>query len=141
VVNRTESRAHALVSEFCASSGHTRLDAGGNAAAASSPGWDLVINATASGLQDAAPDLPDGVYAPGALAYDMVYGSHPTPFMREAAQAGARSADGLGMLVEQAAESFRIWRGVMPDTAPVLTTLRAALAQESTASDASAGIR
>src|SRR5690606_1072224 len=85
VVNRTESRAHALVSEFCASSGHTRLDAGGNAAAASSPGWDLVINATASGLQDAAPDLPDGVYAPGALAYDMVYGSQPTPFMREAA--------------------------------------------------------
>lgn len=141
VVNRTEARAHELVADFAALAGRTVLDAGGNGAAASATGWDLVINATASGLQDAAPALPEGIYAPGALAYDMVYGSVPTPFMREAMQAGANAADGLGMLVEQAAESFRIWRGVMPDTAPVLSAMRAALTESSTATDTVAGKR
>lgn len=141
VVNRTEARAHELVADFAPAAGSTVLDAGGNAAAADGADWDLVINATASGLHDAAPDLPDGIYAPGALAYDMVYGSQATPFMRDAMQAGARAADGLGMLVEQAAESFRIWRGVMPDTAPVLSAMRAALTEASTATDAAAGTR
>lgn len=89
--------------------------------------FDLVINATAASLADEAPPLPDGLYATGALAYDMMYGPEPTAFLRQAARQGAaRLADGLGMLVEQAAESFLLWRGVRPDTAPVLAALRTA---------------
>lgn len=130
VVNRTASRAHDLVQAFGEAAGDTRLDAAGNDGAATPQGWDVVINATASGLYDAAPELAGHLYADGALAYDMVYASMPTPFMRQAAQAGARTADGLGMLVEQAAESFHIWRGVMPRTAPVLAVLRAELDAE-----------
>jgi shikimate dehydrogenase len=71
------------------------------------------------------PALPDDIFAPGALAYDMVYG-RPTPFLELARAAGVRAADGLGMLVEQAAESFYVWRGVRPATAGVITSLRAA---------------
>ena len=87
-----------------------------------------MVNATASGLQDAAPDLPAGLYAEGAAAYDMMYGAQPTAFMRQArADGAALTADGLGMLVGQAAESFFIWHGVRPDPAPVLAALREAL--------------
>jgi shikimate dehydrogenase len=85
--------------------------------------FDIVINATSAGLSDAMPPLPRGVFAPGALAYDMVYGKR-TPFMRFATDERARAADGLGMLVEQAAESFFIWRGVRPETKPVIDLLR-----------------
>ena len=85
--------------------------------------FDIVINATSAGLTGDLPPLPDGVFAPGALAYDMVYGK-ATPFLGFAAQRGARAVDGLGMLVEQAAESFFIWRGVRPSTAPVIRALR-----------------
>lgn len=87
--------------------------------------FDLVINATSAGLSDAMPHLPDSVFAAGALAYDMVYGK-TTPFLRFAQEHGARVADGTGMLVEQAAESFFIWRGVRPRTAPVIELLRMA---------------
>jgi shikimate dehydrogenase len=87
--------------------------------------FDLVINATSAGLEGAMPPLPPGVFAPGALAYDMVYGRR-TPFMEFAGRRAVRAADGLGMLVEQAAESFFIWRGVRPDTAPVIAKLRKA---------------
>ena len=69
------------------------------------------------------PELPENLFAPGALAYDMVYGK-TTPFMQFAQARGVRVADGLGMLVEQAAESFCIWRGVRPATAPVMELLR-----------------
>ena len=86
--------------------------------------FDIVINATSSGLTDEMPPLPHGIFAPGALAYDMMYGRE-TPFMKFAHEHGAAViADGLGMLVEQAAESFCIWRGVRPDTAPVIAALR-----------------
>ena len=86
--------------------------------------FDVVINATSTGLSDEMPPLPPGIFAPGALAYDMMYGRE-TPFMKFAREQGAAIvADGLGMLVEQAAESFFIWRGVRPDTAPVLARLR-----------------
>ena len=99
------------------------------ASVAVADGWNLVINATASGLQNAAPDLPSGLYADGAAAYDMMYGAQPTAFMRQAeADGAALTADGLGMLVGQAAESFTIWHGVRPDPAPVLAALREALA-------------
>jgi shikimate dehydrogenase len=89
--------------------------------------FDLVVNATSASLAGELPPLPPGVFAPGALAYDMMYGRDETPFLAFARGEGAAAlADGLGMLVEQAAESFFIWRGVRPDTAPVLTLLRQA---------------
>src|SRR5690606_1010894 len=91
-------------------------------------GWDLVINATASSLHDDVPELPwEGLWRPDGWAYDMMYGTQPTPFLRLAQGGGAAVADGLGMLVEQAAESFRLWRGVSPATAPVLDALRRTL--------------
>lgn len=87
--------------------------------------FDVVINATSSSLQGEVPPLPDGLFARDALAYDMMYGKEPTPFLAFAAAQGAgRGADGLGMLVEQAAESFLLWRGVRPHTAPVIALLR-----------------
>jgi shikimate dehydrogenase len=86
--------------------------------------YDLVINATSCGLKDELPPLPDGLFKPGALAYDMMYGRE-TPFLAYARKQGAAQvADGLGMLVEQAAEAFYIWRGVRPQTAPVIAALR-----------------
>ena len=86
--------------------------------------FDLVINATSMSLQGELPPLPADAFAPGALAYDMMYGKRPTPFLAFAASHGARTSDGLGMLVEQAAESFLMWRGMRPDTAPVIALLR-----------------
>ena len=89
--------------------------------------FDLVVNATASSLQGEVPPLPPGIFAEGATAYDMMYGTEPTAFLMFAvAQGAARVADGLGMLVEQAAESFFLWRGVRPSTAPVIALLRGA---------------
>ena len=81
--------------------------------------FDIVINATSAGLTDSQLPLPASIFAPGALAYDMMYG-RVTPFMAFAHQHGASVVDGLGMLIEQAAEAFYLWRGVRPDTAPVI---------------------
>ena len=86
--------------------------------------FDLVINATSASLQAELPPLPAQAFTPGALAYDMMYGATPTPFLAYAAQHGAKTSDGFGMLVEQAAESFMLWRGVRPETAPVIAMLR-----------------
>jgi len=87
--------------------------------------FDVIVNATSASLAGEAPRLPSGIFAPGALAYDMMYSSLDTPFMAWARGQGATQVcDGLGMLVEQAAESFFVWRGVRPDTAPVLAMLR-----------------
>ena len=130
IVNRTAARALELAEGWreTGAEPQTRVTAGGLADAALPGGWNLVVNATASGLQDAAPDLPAGLYAEGAAAYDMMYGAQPTAFMRQAGADGAAlTADGLGMLVGQAAESFFIWHGVRPDPAPVLAALREAL--------------
>ncbi len=87
--------------------------------------FDVVINATSAGLSDAALPLPDHVFADTALAYDMLYGRE-TAFMAQARRLNVCVADGLGMLVEQAAEAFWLWRGVRPDTAPVMAALRQA---------------
>ena len=87
--------------------------------------FDVVINATSSSLQGELPPLPQTVFAPAALAYDMMYGKGLTPFLQFAqANGAAHLADGLGMLVEQAAESFFLWRGVHPQTLPVITFLK-----------------
>jgi shikimate dehydrogenase len=87
--------------------------------------FDLIINATSAGLANAELSLPANLFAPGGLAYEMLYG-HETPFMRHAKTANAQVVGGLGMLVEQAAEAFYVWRGVRPNTAPVLKALRGA---------------
>ncbi len=87
--------------------------------------FEVVINATSSGLDDEAPALPESIVAEGATAFDMVYGAEPTPFLRWAKDHGAyRLRDGLGMLVEQAAASFELWRRIRPATEPVIEALR-----------------
>ena len=124
VANRTPEKALALVAHF---QKFARLAVRGMSAQPTRQldgcQFDLVINATSAGLSGEMPALPSGIFATGALAYDMVYGRH-TPFMKFAAAQGARAADGLGMLVEQAAAAFFIWRGVRPDTAPVIAMLK-----------------
>ena len=124
IANRTVAKAEALSTLFAARAGDCVLDACGFDALAGRR-FDLVINATAASLADELPPLPPRLYAEGALAYDMMYGRDPTRFMHAAlADGAARVADGLGMLVEQAAESFALWRGVRPDSGPVLAALR-----------------
>ncbi|MEJ2642504.1 MAG: shikimate dehydrogenase [Desulfosarcinaceae bacterium] len=87
--------------------------------------FDLVINGTAAGLQGEVPAIPHGVLAKGGWCYDMLYGRQETPFQHWGREHhAARSLDGLGMLVEQAAESFNLWRGILPETAPVIALLR-----------------
>ena len=124
VANRTLERAERLREHFA------RLDPRGAAiravpySALDGLEFDLVVNATSAGLADAMPPLPPSIFGGGALAYDMVYGK--TPFLDFARARSVRAADGLGMLVEQAAESFYVWRGVRPETAPVIAMLRSA---------------
>ncbi len=90
--------------------------------------FDIVINATSASLSDQSLPLPPGGFAAGCLAYDMMYAKGDTPFMAQARGEGAACcADGLGMLVEQAAEAFFIWRGMRPETATLLSELRTAL--------------
>jgi shikimate dehydrogenase len=87
--------------------------------------FDLIVNGTAAGLQGDVPAIPAGCLADGGWVYDMMYGSEPTAFVRWGQSHGAAKAlDGLGMLVEQAAESFFLWRGAQPDTAAVIEALR-----------------
>ncbi len=87
--------------------------------------FDLIINATSVGLDGGVPTIPRDCLAVGGWTYDMLYGDAPTPFLRWGREQGAaRALDGLGMLVEQAAESFFLWRGVHPSTAPVIARLR-----------------
>lgn len=115
IANRTLSRAQALAARHgVAACGYGELEG---------QIFDIVVNATSAGLANEAPKLPRSAFKAGALAYDMVYG-RDTPFLAQARAAGARAADGLGMLVEQAAESFLVWRGVRPDTRAILERLR-----------------
>ena len=132
IVNRTAAKASELVSQFgeAARSAGCRLS-GGSAAAIEPGAYDVIINATAGSLDAALPECDDGAFGSGTLAYDMMYGAQPTVFMQHAQALGARAADGLGMLVEQAAESFYLWRGVRPEGAPVLAELRRMLAAPS----------
>jgi len=119
IANRTPAKAAALARRFDGA----RVQARAYEALGEAP-FDIVINATSAGLAGKAPPVPRGAFRPGTLAYDMVYG-RDTPFLAMARAAGAEAQDGSGMLAEQAAESFLLWRGVRPDTAAVRAALRA----------------
>lgn len=120
IANRSQSNALALAQHFSSSSvplsvsTFEQLDRS----------FDVIINATSASLDSALPPLPDLIFSPETLAYDMMYSARPTIFMQYAMQSGAQVRDGLGMLVEQAAESFHVWRGVRPETASVYQWLR-----------------
>lgn len=123
VANRTPERAHALVTSY---------DASANLAACGlkdlgDASFDLILNATAAGLSDSPMNLPASILdVERTVCYDLMYGAD-TAFLAWARQAGCtRVCDGLGMLVEQAAESFELWHGVRPDTEPVRDRLRSA---------------
>ena len=116
VLNRTRATAEALVAAF----GVPQLALHAPGAGA----YDVVLNATSAGLSGAGVDIPADTVDARTFAYDLSYGAAARPFLAWASAAGAKGVrDGLGMLVEQAAESFRLWRGVMPDTAPVIRML------------------
>jgi len=121
IANRTLSRARELARRFTSfgtitAVGFDQLEA---------KPFDLILNATAAGLKGEIPPLPDGLVARGGCCYDLMYGDQPTPFVRWGRAQGAKlSTDGLGMLVEQAAEAYLIWRGKRPDTRPIIALLR-----------------
>ena len=122
IANRTAERAAALAAAFS----DLGTVAGGGLDAVAGQRFDVVINGTAASLGGGTLALPESLQVDGGFAYDLVYAREPTPFMRWATDhAAAGTADGLGMLVEQAAESFYVWRGVRPETAPVIAALRA----------------
>lgn len=133
IVNRTAAKARELAnrSDF-AELAHflgCRFDGGSyeDLANLDDHPFDVVINATSASLSGDLPPLPAGIFAADSLAYDMMYGQGDTPFMAFARQHGAaRVADGLGMLVEQAAEAFNVWRGIRPASAALLASLRGA---------------
>jgi shikimate dehydrogenase len=121
IANRTVNRAQALAKQFGRDLNAACITACGFDAA-NTP-FDLVINATAASLAGELPPLSPRIFTDTTLAYDMMYG-RDTPFLGFARAQGANTADGLGMLVEQAAEAFYVWRGVRPDTTPVIAGLR-----------------
>ncbi|MDN5843151.1 MAG: shikimate dehydrogenase [Alcaligenaceae bacterium] len=121
LVNRTADKAHAILGD--------RAQAGvleaGPIAQAEGGAFDVVIHATFAGLTGGEVLMPEGIFAPGALAYDLSYDDQDTPFITDARRAGASQlSDGLGMLVAQGAESYQIWRGVRPEMLSVLNMLR-----------------
>ena len=121
IANRTPQKALALAESFAAQG---PVQGGGYDEAVGEP-FDIVVNATSASLAGVVPPLPRGTFARDALAYDMVYGERARSFAESAKAAGAATvADGVGMLVAQAAESFLLWRGVRPDTTPVIEMLR-----------------
>ncbi|WP_136066537.1 shikimate dehydrogenase [Modicisalibacter radicis] len=122
IANRTAGKARQLAEDFADLGAIT-----GDGFDGITGPFDLVINGTSASLAGDLPPLPDALFAEGGLAYDMMYGAEPTVYLRWAAERGARTVDGLGMLIEQAAESFWLWRGVRPDTAAVRERLRRSL--------------
>ena len=117
IANRTKERADEVVARFA----QARLVARTFAELAEQAAFDVIINATSAGLKGEASPFPASLVGPKSFCYDLVYSSSDTPFVAWAKEHGAaRAAQGWGMLVEQAAESFSIWRGVRPDTKPLL---------------------
>jgi shikimate dehydrogenase len=124
IANRSADKAQELADAFA----DLASIAAGSFGETAGQGFDVLINATSASLSGMALPLPTGIFAPGCLAYDMMYGKGETPFLQQARQQGAAHlADGLGMLVEQAAESFLLWRGVRPETVALLAELRRTL--------------
>jgi shikimate dehydrogenase len=123
VANRSHQRAEELAEEFGVEAIHfDEIPA---------EHFDLIINGTTTGLHHEAPAIDPETFGDCLLAYDLVYAADPTPFMQLAKSGGARQVtDGLGMLIEQAAESFLLWRGVRPETQSVYRELRALLSRE-----------
>lgn len=120
IANRTKEKAQALATVFKSYGAVVGL----GFSDLTEP-YQVIINATSAGLQQTVPAIPEIAIGRGSCCYDMVYADQPTVFMRWAQQHGAaHTADGLGMLVEQAAEAFFIWRGIRPQTQPVIAALR-----------------
>jgi shikimate dehydrogenase len=121
IANRTPDRAAALATAFtelgtCRGIGFEQVD---------DQPFDLIINATAASLSGEIPPIPRGTIGPSTVCYDLAYGRSANAFLKWSQECGcARAVQGIGMLVEQAAESFRLWRGVRPQTAPVLAALK-----------------
>ena len=128
VVNRTAARAQALVQAHTPLATLQKTELLALDMQALERDFDIIINATASSLAGAGVPVPARVLRPGSLAYDMMYGAAAQPFLDWATRHGAQPRDGLGMLVEQAAEAFALWRGVRPPSAQVLAELRSAMA-------------
>lgn len=125
IANRTASKAVELAKEFGTDAVGIKLDGGGFSDIQGR--FDVVINGSASSMTNDVPPLPAGVWDHDSLAYDMAYKKDPTAFVLAARAAGVgKTADGLGMVVEQGAECFYLWRGIRPDTAPVIAALKAA---------------
>lgn len=121
IANRTASKAH----ELAALAADIGPVSGCGLDELADERFDLIVNATSAGLSDTVPSIPDNCLAAGGWTYDMLYGDAPTAFQRWGQQHGAaQTLDGLGMLVEQAAVAFWLWRGVQPDTTPVINSLR-----------------
>lgn len=121
IANRTAAKAQALATAVAGRGDVVGcgLDALGGRR------FDLIVNGTAAGLAAQVPEIPDACLAEAGWTYDMLYAKAPTAFVEWGRRHGAaRALDGLGMLVEQAAEAFRLWRGVEPDTGPVIAYLR-----------------
>lgn len=124
VTNRTLDKALSMVKKMEMQSGHRLTSlAGCTFEGLQGKAFDMVINATSTGLSDTALPIPGSIFAENCLAYDLMYGRE-TPFMQHARAHGAQVADGWGMLVEQAAEAFYLWRGVRPETQAVITMAR-----------------
>ena len=122
IANRTAEKARALADELRAEGVEVK---GCGLEELAGMQFDLIVNGTAAGLKGKVPAIPDDCLAPGGWVYDMMYASEPTAFVRWGEAHGAEKAlDGLGMLVEQAAESFRLWRGVKPETRAIIDALR-----------------
>ncbi|HSY27478.1 MAG TPA: shikimate dehydrogenase [Burkholderiaceae bacterium] len=123
IANRSPEKALTLAREFA---GHGNIDASDFDALQGE--FDVIINATSASLGNELPPVPATIFGLVTFAYDMMYGKELTVFMKFAEQQGATGRDGLGMLVEQAAESFYLWRGVRPETAKIFSELRTTLA-------------
>lgn len=124
VANRTLDKAQALVRSHAMLANETHVDLQACALHAVPGQFDIVLNATATSMSGSAVPVDAAVLKPGALAYDMMYGPAAQGFLQWASEHGAVGRDGLGMLVEQAAEAFQFWRGVRPPSAQVLAELR-----------------
>jgi shikimate dehydrogenase len=124
VANRSVDKALQMAQDFHRAGASTEVLAAGGYTDLGREAFDVVINATSASLSADLPPLPASAFAPDGLAYDMVYGKGLTPFLKLAQQASVQHlADGVGMLVEQAAEAFVWWRGVRPATAPVIASI------------------